>query len=206
MVSQTDICNRALQTLGARPITDIGDGSKNAQQCAICYDSLRLAILEAHPWNFATVFASLASTAAPVNPAPAGSNLKNYFVYTLPSDFIRVVAVNPQGTSWLFDTQNYIKDQDYFLQNGTILTWVGPSLPLRYVRDFQNTGRMSPLFREALAMLMAANMAEAITQSNTKKQAAAQAYSAAIEEAKKSNAIQKPAQVAHVDSWIQVRN
>jgi hypothetical protein len=205
MASSTDISNRALQIIGAAAITNLNDGSKNGRECVRCYDSLRLALLESYKWNFATRFTSLANITALIDPPSAATTLNRYFAYELPSDFIKIVAVNPQGTTWLYDTLNYVQDQDYFIQEGVLWTWIGPNIPIKYVYDFFNVNSMSPLFREALAALMAVNMAEVLTQSNTKKAAAKAQFDDAIAEAKRSNAIAKPSPPMHIDSFLQVR-
>lgn len=48
-----DIGNRALQHLGAAPISLFTDNSKNATQANLCYDKCRRAELRANLWNFA---------------------------------------------------------------------------------------------------------------------------------------------------------
>lgn len=53
-LNQVDICNRALQHLGASRITAITDDTKSADACEFCYDKLRLAELERNTWIFAT--------------------------------------------------------------------------------------------------------------------------------------------------------
>jgi hypothetical protein len=200
-----DICNRALQQIGANPITDIDDNNKNARECKYCYDSLRQALLQSHWWNFSTVFASLPALASPANPPPANSIWSGMFTYQLPSDFLKLVSISDYIDGWMWNGIDFMQGEDYMTQNGTIITWVQAPLNLRYVKDFTNVNDMSPLFREALAMYMAQEMAERITQSNPKKVAAGKAMSDVLSQARLANAFDKPASKSPVDEWITVR-
>lgn len=47
-----DICNRALQHIGATRITALDDDSKNANACAFVYDKVRAAELRRNIWQF----------------------------------------------------------------------------------------------------------------------------------------------------------
>lgn len=49
-----DICNRALQMLGARRIVSLSDNQREAKACAFCYDKLRRAELRRNTWVFST--------------------------------------------------------------------------------------------------------------------------------------------------------
>lgn len=52
--TSADIVNRALQRVGAARITALTDNTKNAKECAFCYDKLRRAELRRNVWRFAT--------------------------------------------------------------------------------------------------------------------------------------------------------
>jgi hypothetical protein len=57
--NNVDICNRALQHLGARRIFSLNDNSKSAAEVAFCYDKVRVAEMRRSPWRFATRRANL---------------------------------------------------------------------------------------------------------------------------------------------------
>lgn len=61
------------------------------------------------------------------------------------------------------------------------------------------------LFVEALACRLAVELAEEITQSNTKKADAAQQYRAALAEARRANAIERAYQIPATDDWLLAR-
>lgn len=189
MASEVEICNRALQKLGARRINTLTEDSVNARACNAAYTELRDAELRAHTWNFAIERASLAADAT----APAWGRANSF---TLPSDYIKLADPYPE------DNEN---SRDWQVEGGKILTDESAPLYIRYVKRATDANAMDPLFREALASKLAVELCEAVTQSNTKKQAAMEGYVQAIRQAKKANAIEGvPAQPAE-DSWITVR-
>src|SRR4030065_1230484 len=63
MASETGICNRALQIVGATRIGSLADTSKSARECTVAYEISRDALLRSHPWGFAIARAQLAADA-----------------------------------------------------------------------------------------------------------------------------------------------
>ena len=51
MASVVQICNSALNQLGAASITALTDNSKNARLCNARYETIRDAVYRSHPWN-----------------------------------------------------------------------------------------------------------------------------------------------------------
>lgn len=184
MASETEIANRALQRLGAARITALDDtSSKNARACNVAYAPLRDALLRAHPWSFAIARAALAAdTDVPVgDDAPA-------LQYTWPTDALRILLPKDHTLDWIIEGRK-------------ILTGWGAPLYIRYIAKITDPNTMDPLFREALACWMAVEMCEEITQSNTKKAALKDDYEMIIAEARRTNAIEKPAVTSPDGSW-----
>lgn len=190
MASDVEIANRALQTLGAKTITALSDDSRNARSVNACFIPLRQKELRIHTWNFAVERVVLAASAT----APT---FERATAYPLPSDFLRLLAPDPEG--------NY-NNRDWQIEGRSIITDDTGALNLRYIKDVTDPNLMDPLFREALAMSIAYNLAEPITQSNTKKKDAYALYNDVIAEAKKVNAIERIALEAPEDTWVTVRN
>jgi hypothetical protein len=193
MASETEICNRALQKLGAQRIADLAENSKNARECAAAYPALRDAELRAHPWNFSITRVQLAAAAD----APVFGRARSF---PLPSNFLRVLPPYPE--------QN-LNDRDWQIEDGdevlAIFTDDAAPLNIRYVQQVTDPNKMDPLFREALATKLALELCEALTQSNTKKDLLFRDYDAAIKLAKRTNAIENvPAEPA-TDTWITAR-
>ena len=189
MASVVDICNRALQKLGAPPIQSLGDASVSARALSIAYDPVRKAVLRAHPWNFATQRFQLAADATP--PLFDYTN-----AITLPTGWLRVLPPDPKAN---------VNDRDWIIEGNTLLTDDAVPLNLRCIMDVSDTTLMDPCFEEALSAKLAFELCEQITQSNEKKQGCAGDYKNAIEDAKKCNAIEKVPQEACDGTWITSR-
>jgi hypothetical protein len=190
VASDVEIANRALQMLGAKRISALSEDSVNGRACTTCYEALRDAELQDHPWSFAIQRYSLAADATAPAFGPGNA-------YTLPSGHLRLLPPDPTGAS---------PYRDWLVESGKVLTDYGAPLEVRVVMQISDCNAMSPLFREALACRMAFEMCEEITQSNSKKESLRADYEAIIRRAKKSNAIESVPAEAPEDSWITGRS
>lgn len=197
MASPTDIANRALQKLGSSRIMSIDDMARNAQEARGCYEILRDAELRRHPWSFAMRRIALAAQDAPPVWGAA-------FAYPLPADFLRLVEI--EG-SHAWDARGYRGDAGaaWRIEGGKILTDASAPLNIRYVGREEDSARFDACFVEVLACRMAAEMAEALTQSAQKRQLAIGEYRDAVVQARRLNAIETAPEVAPDDSWVMGR-
>lgn len=190
MASVTEICNRALQKLGAKSIASIDENSNAARACLNCYEVLRDAELMDHRWGFAIKRAELAAD----SPTPEWGRANSY---TLPVDYLKAIPPYPEMDYY---------DRDWVIENGKIITNDVSPIYLRYVGKITDPNVMDVLFREALSTKMALEMCEILTQSNTKKESLKADYDEIIKRARKASAIQSVPQVAVEDEWIAVRS
>lgn len=190
MASVTDICNLALQKLGAGKITSINQDSVAARTCLTAYEHCRDSELRDHPWRFAITRASIAEDATAPEFGKASS-------YELPSDFIRLLTPYPEVN---------FNDLDYEIEGRKIYSDLDSPLEIRYVSKVTDTSLMDSLFVEVLSCRMADQMCEALTQSNSKKQSISADYERALRKAKRTNAIESIAQDSPDDLYVTVRN
>jgi hypothetical protein len=190
VASEVAICNRALQKLGAKRITSLDENSVNARACNACYEAVRDRLYAEHPWVFATDRAALAADAE----APEWGRSNSF---TLPSDFIRMIDDYPEMSS---------NAKDWIVEGRKILTNDSAPLYVRYVKRETDPNKMDPLFRELVSCVMAEEMCEELTQSNTKKAALESDAEKTLKKAKKTNAIHKPPTESVEDSWITGRS
>ena len=185
--SQVDIQNKALLHLGATMITTTGDQSKNAIITTFQYDKCRVAELRAHVWQFAIAYSTL-SAASPTTQAFQNGAVRNRF--TLPANYIRLAQQDPHtagvtnqgtsaGTRW----------GDYSIE-GPILLTANASVLLRYVEDQEVVTTFDGMFDEALALRIAFDSCEAITQNLQKQQMIGQMYAERIGQAMLLNLIE----------------
>jgi hypothetical protein len=193
MASEVDICNRALQKLGASRIISRTDNTKEARACNFAFDIVRDSELRIHNWNFAVKRVVLAEdTSTP--------DFGYGHQFQLPSDWLRnyMSSDSTQGSSG--DVKPSWKTE-----GKKILTDDGGSFNLKYIARVEDTTQFDSLFVESLAAKMAYELAEELTQSNTKKAAALEDYNRTIREAKRIDAIEDPSDEIPEDSWITAR-
>lgn len=195
MASVIQVANRALTKLGSARITSIDDDVKAARSIKSCFEDLRDDELRAHRWSFSMKRTSLAALVA----APAYGFEHQY---ALPADFLRIDMVNDEYPATQMD--NYIgrEDPDWVLEGGLLLTNMGAPLKLRYGARIEDPNAWDPNFREALASRIAMELAEDLTQSNEKKNFAAQDYKRAISQAIRTNAIERLPVMPPDDQWV----
>ena len=89
MASVVDICNEAMDLLGAATITSLTENSKEARLCNRNFEKIRDTVLRAHNWNIAITRKQLAKD----SDAPA-FGFTNQF--TLPTDpyCLRVISLH----------------------------------------------------------------------------------------------------------------
>lgn len=189
MASEVDICNFALQKLGAEPIVSLSQDSENARSCNRVYFHLRDVELRAHPWNFAIKRVQLAadSTAPDFGYANA---------YPLPSDFLRLMPP---------DVQFNPNDLDWQIEGRKILTNDAGALDVRYIYRVEDPNEFDATFVEALACRIAMELCEKITQSNSKAQMIREDYTTAMRTARKLNAFENIPAEPPTDTWITSR-
>jgi len=190
MASVVEMCNRALQKLGAKRITAITEDSVNARACNTAYNPIRLAELRAHPWACATKRAALAASST--DPLFVKQNS-----YPLPSDYVRLLPND--------DGYNY-NSLDWQIEAGNIVTDDNAPLNIRYIYDLEDPNIMDALLREALSCRLALELCEELTQSNQKKESLRLDYKDAIREARRVNAILNIAAKPPEDEWVTVRS
>lgn len=189
MASEVEICNRALQMLGAGHIVDLTDDSPEARACNLAYEPCRDALYRKHYWNFTKACAELAADAT----APAWGRAT---AAQLPADFVRLYRPYPEDNSYA---------SDWEIEGRKIYTNDTAPLYLRYISRVTDPNEMDPLFRELLSTVMAEAMCEELTQSNTKKAALVADRKDIMAEARRANALENPPMEALEDEWITCR-
>lgn len=183
MSSVTLICNRALQIIGERRITNITEDSPQARDLNVAYEPLRDALLRSYFWNFAIKRARLAAS---VDTPEFGWN----YQYPMPADFLRLI---PDF------------EYEYQVEGSTILSNDSGPLDIRYIRRVTDPNAFDPLFAEALSAKLASELAEIRTQSNSKKEYAEQLFREKITEARRVSAFEQPSLTPPEDDWVSVR-
>ena len=145
MASVVDICNGALNQLGATTILTLTEDSKNARLCNARYTQIRDSVFRSHPWNCLQKRLQLAAD----SDAPAWGFTKQY---TIPADCLRVLTI-----------LDY--DADYKIEGRKILT-DNSTMKILYISRITDPNEYDELLRETLSAALAADIAYAVTSSN----------------------------------------
>ena len=167
MASVVEICNSALNQLGASTILSLTENSKNGRLCNSRYETVKDSVLRAHPWNSAIKRQTLAADTA----NPDWGFAKQY---TLPSDCLRVLTI-----------QNY--ESNYKIEGRKILT-NDDNVKLVYVARITDPNEMDVLLRETISAALASDLAYAITANATLQQRMADKYQDKLSEARHADA------------------
>lgn len=191
MPSVVDICNMALSHLRAPAITSLTESSHEATECNRHYASVRDAVLEDYPWNFAEKQLALGLTTE--------SRTGWAFVYQYPPDCIKALKIyNAAGDSAEPIDFKIVTNTD--LNAKRVLTAVA-SAELVYTARVETTNLFSAQFVKALAAGLAAELAIPIRGDAELKQVIAESYSRIVRRAEVVNAQEsrdKPAQVSSI--------
>jgi hypothetical protein len=145
MASTVDICNGALNQLGASTIISLTEDSKNARLCNARYTQVRDSLFRSHPWNCLQKRVQLASDTD--TPAWGFS-----YQFTLPADCLRVLRI-----------EDY--DSDYKIEGRKIVSNVS-TMKILYIARIEDPNQYDEILRETLSAALGADIAYAITSSN----------------------------------------
>ena len=146
MASTVDICNGALNQLGATTILSLTEDSKNARLCNSRYTQVRDGLFRTHPWNCLQKRVELAADTT----APAWGFS---YAYTLPADCLRLLKI-----------LDY--DSNYKVEGRKILSNTS-SMKILYIGRITDPNEYDELLRETLSASLAADIAFAVTSNNT---------------------------------------
>ena len=146
MASTVDICNGALNQLGATTILSLTEDSKNARLWNSRYTQVRDGLFRTHPWNCLQKRVELAADTT----APAWGFS---YAYTLPADCLRLLKI-------LDYDSNYKVEGRKILSNAS-------SMKILYIGRITDPNEYDELLRETLSASLAADIAFAVTSNNT---------------------------------------
>jgi len=145
MASTVEICNGALNQLGATTILSLTEDSKNARLCNSRYTQVRDALFRTHPWNCLQKRVQIAADTT----APAWGFS---YAYTLPADCLRLLKI-----------LDY--DSNYKVEGRKILSNTS-SMKILYVGRITDPNEYDELLRETLSASLSADIAFGVTSNN----------------------------------------
>lgn len=163
MPVEVDIANVALLRIGQlAPLASLEEDTPQAQAVKAIFGHARDAVLEAFAWPFATFRAQLAVIAS-ADDDPDDENLRTGwgFTYALPANCIAPRYIYP-GTNNPGEGQEIPYRIEGDVQRGKVLVTNEPEAELIFTKLVDTPARWSPMFRDALAMRLASDLAMSV--------------------------------------------
>ena len=163
MASVVQICNSALNQLGASSITALTDDSKNARLCNERYTTIRDAVFRAHPWNCLIKRVQLAQD----SDTPAwGFD----YQYTIPADCLRILGIKDYNSDYKIEGRKLLISES--------------EVYLIYLAQITDVNELDVLLRETISAHLAQDIAYAITANLQVANLMAEKYQAKLSEAR----------------------
>ncbi len=146
MASTVDICNGALNQLGATTILSLTEDSKNARLCNSRFTQVRDSVFRSHPWNCLQKRIEIAKDTT----APAWGFK---FSYTLPADCLRLLRILDYDSNYKVEGRKILSNTE--------------TMKVLYVSRVTDPNEYDELLRETLSAALSADIAFAVTSNNT---------------------------------------
>lgn len=189
-ISTVSICNRALDLLGADPITSLEDGSKAANLCQRNFEPSADSVLRLYPWNAALRRARLPA----LSEQPAWGYL---YQFQLPQ------GPEPAFCLRLLEVDN---GPDYRVEGRRIMADYAAPLDILYIGRIVDVASYDPLLAEAVAAKLAVHLAGNLTESGSRIEAARDYLRVILAEAKVADAQEGGTSDLVVDAWLAARS
>ena len=181
MASNVDICNSALNMIGASNIISLTEDSRAARVCNQRFEFVRDAVMRAHPWNCLIVRTSLAAD----SDTPA---FEFDHQHTLPTDPYCLRVLRPQDPDTVFR-----------VEGRKIISSTTP-FKMIYVARITDPNEYDQLLIESIASRLAADISYALVNSASLSQMLMATYESKLSEARFVDATEgTPANKVNID-------
>ena len=153
MASVVNICNSALNLIGASTISALTEDTKNARLCNQRYEPVRNRVFRGHNWNCLIKRVQLAQDST-------GPVVEYTYGYTLPTDCLRVLKIHNGSTDSIKSAL------DYKIEGRKVVT-DETTIYLVYVALVTDPNEFDSYLREAISHQLAADICYAITNNST---------------------------------------
>ena len=188
MISKTELVNKALTLVGAKPVVNLDDDTQNARIVNRVYESSLKSILCETRWNFATKRALLSL----VETEPAWYDTGEIYVYSRPNLCIKIFDTNSPTATWREEGEYIISDT--------------AGLGVRYVWFVNTPSVYPPFFTEAFVDKLCSDIAFMIlNDSNTARSFLEKFNSVSLPKATADNAQIGSPQMMRDDAWLNAK-
>jgi len=190
MATKVEICNMALQELGANRIINLTESREEAVLCNLFYETARDEVLRKLAPNFADWYQSLAQVS---------SDDANYMLSDLDEwEYQYALPVSPYCLRVLgipdYPNQPYVIANRYLLTNLEEVT-------IKYTQRVEDEAKFDPLFIRALSYRLAMDLTDKITNSRKTRAEVQALYNWAVGEATLIDAVEGKHEELE-DTWV----
>lgn len=196
-MTNTDICNMALSFLSKGKISSIDDNVEEAKQCKIHYEHCRRMMLRQYPWGFAKRVVKLAVLAEKV---PGWE-----YAYAYPQQCLAVRYLFDEDGAETKEVNVVEWDKAIVSDNQRALLTNLEEAWCEYTYDVKDVDMFPEEFSEALARLLACQMAMVLTGNANIMQTNMQIYQGLMEMAKTQNAQERRLKVDFPETYANAR-
>jgi len=197
MPSVVDICNEAMDLLGAATITALTENSKEARLCNRRFETVRDAVFRAHTWNVSIQRSSLALD----TDTPAFGFA---YQFSLPTDPYCLRVVSFWNSNVNNDVAAYDSNVMFKIEGRKVLSNEG-TCSIIYIARITDTEQYDPLLSSTIAHRLASETAYAITGSNSLAQSMYALYQARLSEARSMDALEGYPEQLQADTYTNAR-
>jgi len=191
MASDTEIANLALDKIGEKDIASLDADTPTGRLMKRVFPQMRDRVLRSHHWNFATV-----RTALPANTTTPAFGFD--YTYPLPvGDEFCLKVIEVDGEDQYANT--------WKVEGRAILTDKSGPLKIRYIKRDTDYGNWDPLAVDALASLLAAEIAPKVGVSDGDRAELVQIYREKIAEARAVDGQEGMPDMIPAFEWLDVR-
>ena len=166
--SSIELCSKALNKIGANPITSFNEGSVEAEICESMYENLKQKLLCLYTWSFAIKEVEL------LNSDEIGKYGYEYS-YVLPVDFLRLIKISSNAKYKIAGSYLFCNDEQ---------------VKIEYVSNVDEE-YFSPLFISSFIYLMAAELSISLLSDTSKYSLFYRLFNSEIKEAKSVDSMQQ---------------
>lgn len=188
MASEVDICNSALNSIGASAIIALSEDSKSGRVCNQRYPFVRDTVFRSHPWNCLIKRVELAQD----SDTPAWEFA---YQYTLPTDPFCLRVLEVEGED---------RGVEYKVEGRKIVTDEG-TIKIRYLARVTDPNEYDANLIEALSAAMAAELAYPMINSAGLAQQMLELYRQKLSEARFTDATEGTPDVIEATDFINAR-
>jgi len=184
MLTEVEICNEALTSLGENTITALSDETKAARLCNLKYANKRNYLLRKYMWNFAAKRATL--TAESTTP-----EFEFSAEFLLPDDYIQLRELYPNTVPYVIEAGKILCDEE--------------TLYIKYTYGVEDVALMDDSFTETLAALLARELAVPLSDSVNLSKQMDELFEVKLSEARFAGSIEQDLASIEATDWIDSR-